>query len=418
MNWTIGNSETGSNRYMLVRAYSITPNVGTTNGLTADGSYEGIVGPALCGPRHRRSSERLGLRDDHRHSGDTTSITLTVTGRWKYSENDHVNEVTETRSFEVQLGGHCTPPTGSLSISKVVTGNTAPPGATYTINYDNGAGTSGQVTVHGGETQTVDNLPYGSYTLSEDSAPAGATISPNPAVVSANSPQVEITVTNPYPNVGSFSVKKQVTGETSGYVPGSQFVVGYSCTNDPSGSLTLVNGETKSVSNVPVGTTCTLGESSKPPTSGPSYVYDAESWDPSNVITIGDTSNVSVVLTNPIMRIVGGFSVTKHVTGATGGYVPGSTFTVSYDCTNGSSGTLLLQNGDTKGVGDLPIGTSCTLAESAKPGTSDPSYVYGPEAFTPSNVVTIVNNDDDNVVQVTLTNPLEQLLGASRSRST
>ena len=342
VNWTVGNSESGSNRYMLVRAYSVTPDVGTTNGSDRRWDLRGHRGSGLCGAGHGCSSERLGLRNDHRHSRpSTTSVTLTVTGRWIYSDNT-LNEVTETRSFEVQLGGNCTPPTGSLSISKVVTGNTAPPGATYTINYDNGAGTSGQVTVHGGETQTVDNLPYGSYTLSEESAPTGATISPNPAVVSADSPQVDITVTNPYPNVGSFSVKKQVTGETAGYVPGSQFVVGYTCTNDATGSLTLVNGETKSVGNLPVGTTCTLGESSKPATSGPSYVYDTESWDPSNVVTIGDTSNVSVVLTNPIKRIVGGFSVTKHVTGATGGYVHGSSSPCTYDCTNGADGTLTL----------------------------------------------------------------------------
>ena len=172
----------------------------------------------------------------------------------------------------------------------MVTGNTAPPGATYTINYDNGAGTSGQVTVQGGQTQTVTDLPYGSYTLSEVNAPPGATISPNPAVVGPNSPQVDITVTNPYPNVGSFSVKKQVTGETGGYIAGSQFVVGLFVHERPVRFVDIVNGETKSVGNVPVGSTCTLGESSKPATSGPSYVYGSESWDPSNVITIGDTA--------------------------------------------------------------------------------------------------------------------------------
>ena len=35
-----------------------------------------------------------------------------------------------------------------------------------------------------------------------------------------------------------------------------------------------------------------------------------------------------MVLTNPLVRVLGGFNVTKHVTGETGGYVAGSTFTV------------------------------------------------------------------------------------------
>ena len=203
-----------------------------------------------------------------------------------------------------------------------------------------------------------------------------------------------------------------MTGETGGYVAGSQFVVGYSCTNGPSGSLTLINGETKSVSNIPVGSTCTLSESSKPATSGTSYVYGPESWDPSNVITIGSTSNVAVVLTNPIERISGGFSVTKQVIGETSGYVPGSSTRSRMNVTNGTSGTLVLANSDTKGVGGLPLGTGCTLAETAKPSTSGPSYVYGPEVVSPSDAVTIVANDDDNVVQVTFNNPLEQRLGA------
>ena len=43
-------------------------------------------------------------------------------------------------------------------------------------------------------------------------------------------------------------------------------------------------------------------------------------------------------LTNPLVRVLGGFTVTKHVTGETAGYVAGSTFTVSYTCTDGTDG--------------------------------------------------------------------------------
>ena len=48
-------------------------------------------------------------------------------------------------------------------------------------------------------------------------------------------------------------------------------------------------------------------------------------------------NTVGVILTNPLVRVKGGFTVTKHVTGETGGYVAGSTFTVDYTCSNGAS---------------------------------------------------------------------------------
>ena len=40
--------------------------------------------------------------------------------------------------------------------------------------------------------------------------------------------------------------------------------------------------------------------------------------------------------TNPLVRVLGGFTVTKHVTGETAGYVADSTFTVKYTCDDGT----------------------------------------------------------------------------------
>ena len=91
-----------------------------------------------------------------------------------------------------------------------------------------------------------------------------------------------------------------------------------------------------------------------------------------------------MVLTNPLTRVLGGFTVTKHVTGQTGGYVAGSTFTVSYTCSDASHGTLTLKDGDTGSVSGLPIGTTCTLSETTKPPTKDASYVWGTQTWDPS----------------------------------
>ena len=72
-------------------------------------------------------------------------------------------------------------------------------------------------------------------------------------------------------------------------------------------------------------------ETGKPATKDASYSYGIESWSPSNSLTINSSQTpVAVTLNNPIVREKGGFTVTKHVTGETGGYVANSTFTVSY----------------------------------------------------------------------------------------
>jgi hypothetical protein len=314
---------------------------------------------------------------------------------------------------------------GGFTVTKQVTGATDGyvPGSAFTVDYDCGDGTDGTLVLADGETDGVANLPVGTTcTLSETAKPATSGPSyaygteswdPSNVVIieeNENDNVVAVVLTNPIDRVlGSFEVTKQVTGATEGYVPGSEFTVAYDCDDGTDGTLQVIDGESKSVTGLPLGTTCTLSETAKPATSGPSYVYGTELWDPSNVVSIDSTTKVSVTLTNPIDRIVGGFTVTKQVTGATEGYVPASTFTVAYDCDDGTDGTLVLADGETDGVGDLPLGTVCTLSEIAKPATSGPSYVYGPESWDQSDVVVV--SKPGGVSAVVLTNPIERLFG-------
>ncbi len=115
---------------------------------------------------------------------------------------------------------------------------------------------------------------------------------------------------------------------------------------------------------------------------------------------MANTSNntVGVTLTNPITRVLGGFTVTKHVTGETAGYVAGSQFTVAYSCSDGTTGTLKLTDGQTGSVNGLPIGTTCSLSEGSRPATTDASYAWGTPTWTPSSSVTIVTNTSNNTV--------------------
>ena len=432
--WTVSNSESAAERYMLIKEFSVTPHggspsapvtnvpvvgnavdpAGVTTGLTANGSYTGVVsagnplGATVVPPSGTVPATTVDI------PAGVTSITMSITGYWHYSTgNGTFKEVTQSAEATVDLSKVCN---GALKIKKSVVGQTAPVDATYTVTYDNGKGASGQVLIKGGETKTVTGLPYGSYTLAEVGTPPAdvATITPNPALVSVDAPLATIWITNTFPDKGGFTVTKHVTGETGGYVPGSTFTVHYVCGTVASGDLVLVDGQTAGVGDLPIGTTCVLSETAKPDTTDASYSYGVESWDPSSSVTIAanNENNVkAVVLSNPIVRITGRFIVTKHVTGETGGYVSGSTFTVHFDCGAVASGDFTLGDGETKQASGLPIGTSCTLSETTRPATTDDSYTYGKESWDPSNVVTIAANGNNNAAALVLTNPITRVVG-------
>ena len=246
--WTL------SNDYQLdsiVHSFSVAPNVGTTH-LTADASYHG-------GTPYNGSGTVVPANSSIHFTttgipGNTPSVTLNVAGTW----TDNFMQDEPAVGERSPLTGDCF---GTLKITKHVTGQSAPPANTnYTIAYNNGQGTSGTVVVQAGQTASVSHLPFGTYTLSEVSPPAGdkVTISPNPVTVSPDARTATISVTNAFPDDGGFTVTKHVTGETGGYVAGSTFTVAYSCSNGASGSLSLADGDTKGVSTLPIGTTCTL----------------------------------------------------------------------------------------------------------------------------------------------------------------
>ncbi len=319
---------------------------------------------------------------------------------------------------------------GGFTVTKHVTGETAGyvANSTFTVAYSCSNGVSGTLTLKDGQTGSVSSLPVlTTCTLSETAKPATADASyawgtetwdPSSTVTIVKNDSgntVAFTLTNPLVRVlGGFTVTKHVTGETAGYVANSTFTVAYTCTDGTDGTLVLKDGQTGSVSGLPLLTTCTLSETAKPATADASYAWGTETWDPSNTVTIvaNNTDNtVGVVLKNPLVRVLGGFTVTKHVTGETAGYVANSTFTVAYTCTDGTDGTLTLKDGSTAGVTGLPIGTSCSLSETAKPATTDASYAWGTETWDPSSTVTIVKNDSGNTVAFTLTNPLVRVLG-------
>jgi hypothetical protein len=203
VNWGADNSQTLPGRYMLVRAVSVSQ--GSLEGIAANGSYEGVVDAT-----HPDASEGGGtvIPPDgtvvHFSTPDlpnaVSAVTLTMTSYWNYPEGDGFAVVTTYNGpFTVARPEGCvdTRP-GHITVAKWTTGDTAPAGPfTFLVNQD--GTTVDTITVPANGTATSADLAPGTYTLVEVDGAPGATITPNPVEVPANT-TVTVTATNPYPN--------------------------------------------------------------------------------------------------------------------------------------------------------------------------------------------------------------------------
>lgn len=91
-------------------------------------------------------------------------------------------------------------PTGSLQIKKVETGETAPGGPYYFDVDGPGDNDFADVEVPANGSTTLDELPLGTYTVTEQNPPPNATLVPNNGVVdiTEDGQTVTVTATNPY----------------------------------------------------------------------------------------------------------------------------------------------------------------------------------------------------------------------------
>lgn len=222
---------------------------------------------------------------------------------------------------------------------------------------------------------TVGDATLGSVALSAD---AMATV-----VVSNSTGRV----------YGSFGIAKRVSvgrGVSSlALDTGIVFSGTYSCIRPGDAAVTgtwLVSaGSSVHVGAVLLGSVCAVTSENAPtaPVSGDSSF----SWLPysaSDAVTIAAATAPLVTVTNPVVRLTGGFSVSKAVRGDTAGEVPGSTYRFSWECTalngevfpaGGPGATAPIAAGGVWNAPDtIPGGSSCEVKELAVPAPSDPSY--------------------------------------------
>ena len=127
-----------------------------------------------------------------------------------------------------------------------------------------------------------------------------------------------------------------------------------------------------------------------PNASDRSYVWLPPSYDPGTSVVVGSPGAAAVTVTNTVDRLEATFQLTKSVVGAgkDAGY-DGGAFTFSVVCTLGGATLLnetVVHRGrrelDAPGGGDLPLGTTCTITETAGARPTSPAFGWDPVQFT------------------------------------
>lgn len=265
---------------------------------------------------------------------------------------------------------------------------------------------------------TLDVSPYGGGTYSP-AIPAGTTcvIREDPSSaerdgysvsteVSASSvtivkdQDVETTVTNTYRALkGGFSVAKKVEGDDAKTLKDRTFDFHYTCTSvegTVSGDITGVKGDGTAVpapAQLPLGARCTVEEKAA---SAQVEGYDVKTPEPQTLTIKDKDTTAALSFVNTYTRHLGTFSVLKTVTGAE---VGDKEFTFSYDCTNGTQGSLRAK-ADGKAVTgpSVPTGTSCTIQEK-----TDSAEVEGYNLALPA-ARSVTVSEKNQVVETSFTN--------------
>lgn len=220
-------------------------------------------------------------------------------------------------------------------------------------------------------------------------------------------------------DMGDLALTKSVTGTGRSRVAGDAYTVDYSYSTagaSMTGSLSVTDGQTDELNDLPAGTVVTLSEV-KATGTGVTYgtpVFTGtgvtDNHDGTATVTITDDT-IAVGLENPVTMNLGDFDVTKKVTGTGADKVKGVEYTVdySYDLDGtATKGSFAVANGETDGLDDLPEGTVVTLSEIKASGTG---VTYGTPVFTGTGVTdnhdgTATLTVTDGTIAVGLENPV------------
>ncbi len=246
-------------------------------------------------------------------------------------------------------------------------------------------------------------------------------------VVSAGVPAT-LTVQNSVKRVwGSLAITKVVTGATGGVAPGKTVSGNWSCAlgaETSNGSWTLaasggsVNAFVAADAKVPVGSTCTITETTPSNSDLVDASFNYTSPVLSTPVVLAVDATPALKVTNNIRRVYGDLRITKHVSGAVaddGLVETGQLFSGTYSCVHPGDADEIGAWSTTPGaVTTIPavlVGSVCTVTENTPGGppvVSDSSYSWTTPVI-PSPVT--IANPAQPAVEVTVDNPTVRITG-------
>jgi hypothetical protein len=198
------------------------------------------------------------------------------------------------------------------------------------------------------------------------------------------------------------NVSKTVNGKPLGFTS-PDYSLNLACSNGYNQSFTLKDGETKTFTDIPAGTTCSVTEPSTP-TPPLGYLYAAPVMSPSTPVTLSANAPSNISVTNTLSWKTGSLKITKQVSGKPASFTSPD-FGIAVDCSDNSfDQTVTLKDGANTTISGIPENTTCTVSEPTVP--SAPSgYTYLSPDISPGTVSILGNQ----TLAVTVTNTLEEL---------
>ena len=175
--------------------------------------------------------------------------------------------------------------TGSLKLSKALTGGPAGFTGPFTIHYVCDAAHTGDVQVNAGSFQTISGIPTGTQcTVTEPTLPtvsgysfgtptftdSWGTANDGIVTIAVKDATVEVTTNNTLTrDTGSLKLSKALTGGPAGFT--GPFTIHYVCDAAHTGDVQVNAGSFQTISGIPTGTQCTVTEPTLPTVSGYSF---------------------------------------------------------------------------------------------------------------------------------------------------
>jgi uncharacterized repeat protein (TIGR01451 family) len=329
---------------------------------------------------------------------------------------------------------------GKFSVTKTVSGPagdngyTGPATREFTVHYKctlaNAPVLEGDLAVTTKDVKVSGNIPTGySCLLTEPNlatqsgdfinddtsyewvAPGAGSFTPGSTITIGNNTTVAVALNNKYiRQLGSLKLAKVVSG--AGYTGGTaeNFTLRYNCGGSYTGTVKLAAGADKTITGLPANSICTVSEDAPVGNLDVAHKWGTPSWDVvGNKVTIAKNATVTATVTNATVAIFGTISVSKAIEG--GGVKSGATFDLTVTCSNADyTKTFTLKAGESATTQNLPVGTSCTVSEGARPTDQfvDESYTWG---AAPANQTATVATENQNVA-VTITNTTVRVYGS------